>query len=283
MRSWGLIALVVSAVAAGWVAVPAGQEFGHSRTILLTVSDGRDRPMIDLLPDDFVVRAGGEPRHVLSARPADYPIVLLVDTSSDRPGDFDVLRRAVVRFIDRVGGRPIVLGRISDQGAMLTRLDDNRRTVMEALEALDATSGTSTPLQGLLRAADMLAATRPPFSTIVVLSNGSDEMTEASAVQLGRALGESRARVYAIVHRRGVGDRMNPDLLDRLSEQTGGQYIPIYAPASFEPAVDRVADRLLTEILLEFLEPADAGQTDDVRVGVLRPGALVRGLGITPP
>lgn len=116
-----------------------------------------------------------------------------------------------------------------------------------ALEALDATSWASAPLQGLSCGADMLAATRPPFSAIGVLSNGSDEMTEASAAQIGRAPGESRARVYSTVHRCGVGDRTNPDLL------------------------------------LEFLEPADAGQTDDVRVGVLQPGALVRGLGITPP
>jgi hypothetical protein len=277
------IAIALAATAAAATIGLLAQELGESRTILLSVSDARDRAVIDLLPDDFIVQEDGETRDVLTSRLADYPIVLMIDNGGGMPGDFDPLRRAAVRFIERVGPRPIVLGRISNPPALMTALDDARDTVLEALDTLEMTPARSSPVQGIVQAASMLSELGLPFSTIVVLSAESIETSQTSTVNLARVLSSSHARLYVVIHRRGMRDRSNLDFLGNLSEQTGGQYIPIYSAASFEPAVDRVADRLLAEILVEFLEPPGTRPTGDVRVGVRRPGAKVKGLGITPP
>jgi hypothetical protein len=246
------------------------------------VSDEHDRPVLDLLPDDFVVQESGESREVLNARLADYPIVLLVDNGDGSPGDFEPLRAAAERLLDRVGPRPVVLGRLSNPPQLLTTLSDPREGVLDALSTLSIAPSRSSPVRGIIGAADMLADASLPFSTIVVLSAESTETSQTSPSELARVLVASRASLFVVVRRGGMRDRTNLDFLANLADQTGGQYIPIYSAASFGPAVDRVADRLLGQMLVEYLEPSGAEPTDDVRVGVRLPGAKVRGLGITP-
>ncbi len=269
--------LVLTAAASG-----VAQQVAESRLILLSVSDDRDRPVVDLLPDDFIVQEDGEAREVLNARLADYPIVLMVDNGGGTPGDFEPLRAAARHLLDRVGQRPVVVGRISNPPALLTSLDDSRDAVLDALSGLSTSPARSSPAQGIIRAAQMLANVGLPFSSIVVLSSEASETSETSPNELVRVLASSRASLFAVVHRRGMRDRTNLDFLANLADQTGGQYIPIYSPSSFVPAVDRVADRLLAQMLVEYLEPPGARPTDEVRVGVRLPGARVRGLGITP-
>ena len=53
-------------------------QIGIGRTVLATVLDQRNQPVVDLEVDDFVIRESGRTREVLFARIADYPIVVLV-------------------------------------------------------------------------------------------------------------------------------------------------------------------------------------------------------------
>ena len=71
------------------------------------------------------------------------------------------------------------------------------------------------------------------------------------------------------------------DMLRALTDQTRGQYTSIFSAASYQVALDHVADRLSAEMMIEFIEPAGATPADDVKVGVRIPGARVRGLGVT--
>ena len=48
-----------------------------SRTVLATVSDARNRTIVDVGVDDFVVREAGQSRDVLDVRVADYPIAVI--------------------------------------------------------------------------------------------------------------------------------------------------------------------------------------------------------------
>src|ERR687892_30438 len=55
---------------------------GSARTALAIVEDPRShRPTVDLGADDFVIQEGPEPREVLSVRVADYPAIVMLDTS----------------------------------------------------------------------------------------------------------------------------------------------------------------------------------------------------------
>ena len=97
---------------------------GASRTALAIVSDAKNRAIVDVGADDFVIQEGGQPREVLSVRVADYPVVIMLDTGADARVDFAMMRKAVERFIGRLGTRPIAIGTFSDAPKMLTSFDD---------------------------------------------------------------------------------------------------------------------------------------------------------------
>src|SRR5262249_33212041 len=109
----GLIPVVLAS--AVFATAPArALQTGASRTALAIVSDAKNHPIVDLGADDFVIQEGGQPREVLSVRIADYPIVVLLDSGSEARTDFGLMRKAVERFVDRIGSRPVAIGTMGD-------------------------------------------------------------------------------------------------------------------------------------------------------------------------
>ena len=78
-----------------------------------------------------------------------------------------------------------------------------------------------------------------------------------------------------------MGQIRSGTALRQIAEQTRGQYTVIYSPASYQPALDRLSDRLTSEMMVEYLVPPGSKPTD-VKVGVRLAGAKVRGLGVAP-
>jgi hypothetical protein len=97
---------------------------GASRVALATVLDPRNRPVLDVGVDDFVIQEAGATREVLSVRPADYPIVLLLDTGIDARTDLPMMRRAAAHFIERIGQRPIAIGTLGGTPKLVASLED---------------------------------------------------------------------------------------------------------------------------------------------------------------
>jgi hypothetical protein len=92
---------------------------------------------------------------------------------------------------------------------------------------------------------------------------------------------DSRIPVHVVALRAAGGSAdSGADLLKEISNLTRGQYTTIYAPASYGIALDRLADRLATEMMIQFLVTPDAPR-GEVRVGVRIPGARVTGLGVS--
>ena len=100
------------------------------------------------------------------------------------------------------------------------------------------------------------------------------------------AIVDSGAIVHVVVSRPAAGGGAaavtprDADMLRSLADQTHGQFTPIYAAASYQVALDHLADRLSSEMLIEYVVPAGAARTTDVKLGVRLPGAHVRGLGV---
>src|SRR4051812_35742989 len=81
-------------------AAVSGTQTAASRVALASVTDPRNRPLVDVSADDFVIQEAGISRDVLSVRPADYPIVLLLDTGVGARADFSIMQAAVAHFIE---------------------------------------------------------------------------------------------------------------------------------------------------------------------------------------
>jgi hypothetical protein len=285
MARASLAAIVLTVAAA---AVPSAQQgFGTGRILLALVTDARNRPIVDLDVTDFVVSQGGARAEVLAARVADYPLVVLIDDAPGASSDLPALRSAVGRLVARVGERAIAVLTLNNPPAVIASFDEPRTTILERIEALSvAPDAGRAPLQALARAATMLRETETPFSAIVVVSAAPLETPQEEPPGFLAAFFESRAVLHVVrkgaaLSPGGLPPSRYEALLSELANRTGGQHSVIYTGASFQIALDQLADRLASEMMVEYLVPQEKENDRDVRVGVTLPGARVRGLGVS--
>jgi hypothetical protein len=258
---------------------------GASRVALAVVTDPRNRPIVDVSADDFVIQEAGAAREVLSLRPADYPVVILFDTGAGARDDVALIRKAVERFIDRIGQRPVAVGTFGDPPVMLTTFEDERGALGPKIEAAIANpQGGSLPTRGAALAGQMLRAIGPLFSAIVIVSAAPLADVPDTPEEIVAPIIDSGAAVHVIANRAGTSAAAPSRgmlAIRSLAEQTHGEFTSIYSAGSYQAALDRLADRLTTEMMIEYLVPPGS-KPIDVKVGVRIPGARVRGLGVAP-
>ena len=209
-----VLALVLTCLAALSGATSAAQppdsQTGASRIALAAVTDPRNRPLVDVGADDFVIQEAGVTREVLSVRPADYPIALLLDTGSESRADFPLLQKAAAHFLERIGQRPIALGTFGGTATMLTTFEDERQTVMAKLgeTAADPSAGSAL-MQGASLAARKIQETGTLFSCIVILSTTQDDASREAPDEMIAPVVDSNATLHVIANRPGqtVGRR----------------------------------------------------------------------------
>jgi hypothetical protein len=274
MRS--AIALVMAAVIAGG-APSAGQQTPASRLVLASVTDGQGRPLVDLDADDFVISENGQRCEVVAAFGADYPVIVLVDNSSEARNDLDAIRAAAVGFLSRLGERLVAVGTLTDPPAMLTSFDDERSAVLARLEQLSASQTSMLmPIEAVALAAKAVKENGSPFSAIVVVSAHSIDAAQPQNTRLLPDIFDSGAAVH-IVSRSSA--RLQADLLRDLADQTRGNFTMVFSTPSYAVALNNLADRLGTEMMIEYFAPP--GPAGDVQIGVRIPGAQVRGLRVS--
>jgi hypothetical protein len=91
---------------------------------------------------------------------------------------------------------------------------------------------------------------------------------------------ESGAAVHVIVNAALQGSAATTGVLRNLADQTGGQFTAIYSQPSYSAALDRLADRLAPQLLVEYVVPVGSSSANDVQLGVRIPGARVIGFGV---
>jgi hypothetical protein len=288
------LAVVVSAgliAAAGLRAESVPQDpTAASRIVLASVTDGRNHPLADLGPDDFVISENGQVRDVVAVYAADYPVVVLVDNSSDARSDLQAIRTAVTRFLSRVGQRLVALGTLANPPVMLTSLEDDRATMLTRLERLTVSPTTVLmPIEAVAGAAQKIREAGSPFSAIVVVSAHRIDSAQPQNTRLLPLIFESNAIVHVVSRGspatmprgRAYAPRLEADLLRDLADQTRGYFTTVFSAPSYAVALNNLADRLATEMMVEYLVPPEPLPPGEVQVGVKVPGAHVRGLGVS--
>ena len=252
---------------------------GNARTVLAAVVTSQGRPVVDVDVDDFVVTEGGAAREVLDVHVADYPLAIILDDREPSRAALGPIRRAARRFVERVGERPVALVGLS--GGTQPTLDVPREQVMEDIEKLAAAPSTvASPLEVIASAATLLRSSGAPFSAIVVVAAGAVDASAPVRGELLPLILESGAAVHVVQSLPAASDPAGAgDLLRVVADQTRGQFTPIFSSASYDVAIDRLADRLAIEMMVQYIVPPGP-RAGDVQVGVRKPGARVVGLGV---
>lgn len=285
-RAFAALVVAVAAAASGALA----QQPAASRLVLTSVTDGHNHPLIDLGPDDFLINENGAAREVISVYTADYPIVLLIDNGSDARSDLQPIRDAVTRFLSRIGQRFVALGTLANPPAMLMDLTDDRETVLSRLEKLTVSPTTVLmPIEAVAAAAQKAQENGSPFSAIVVVSAHPIDAAQPQSTRLLPMIFDSGSVVHVVSRSspstaprgRGYAPRLEGDLLRDLADQTRGYFTTVFSAASYSVALNTLADRLATELIVEYLVPPGPLPEGQVQVGVKVPGAHVRGVGVS--
>jgi hypothetical protein len=284
-----LVVALAAALAAVEPLHSTTQQIGASRVALVIVEDPRvGRAVVDVGADDFVVQEGAETREILSVRPADYPIVVMVDTGATARADLPAIRKAVAHFVERIGQRPVAIGTFGDPPTMVTTFEEDRGDMNEKLDAIAAgEAASSLLLQGAALGATSLTPLGSLFSAIVVVSASATDDSHPNADDIVGPIVNSGATLHVIANRPARVAPTDPAgsstaaLLRTVVEQTRGQFRTIYTAASYQAALDQLAERLTSELMVEYLVPLQS-KAGDVKVGVRMPGVRVRGLGVAP-
>ena len=86
----------------------------------------------------------------------------------------------------------------------------------------------------------------------------------------------SGTTVHAVVGRGGNTTSAAAESLRAAVDQTSGNMTVIFAAASFQVALDRLADRLAPELMVEYVVPPGTSSNDDVRLFRRLPAPLVQ-------
>ena len=120
-----------------------------------------------------------------------------------------------------------------------------------------------------------------PFSAIVVVTERPTTPIDPASLRLLNPVLDSHAAVHVIARQpsgltpdQDGAPRAETDVLRDLAQQTGGQYTPVFSVASYGAALERLAERMVSELLVEYLVPPGA-KAERVRIGVRVPGARV--------
>ncbi len=250
--------------------------------MLATVVDPRGRSIVDLEADDFVVRETGQSRDVLSVRVADYPIAVVLDNGRGGGRDLEAIRQAAARFIGRIGHRPIAIA-VADPPRLIASFDDERAVALERLRTIKASGSSEGLFQAVVTAARAVQETGAPFAAILLVSAAPVSSTPAGLLT---PILDSLAAVHIVVNGNPPGDASDPrarswETLRTLADQTRGELTVIFSPASYQVALDRLADRLAPELMIEYVVPVGSSRGNDVSLGVRIPGARVNPRGVT--
>jgi hypothetical protein len=227
-----------------------------------------------------VVTENGQSREVLDVHVADYPVVVVLDDTGAEAERLAAMKAAVTRFVTRIGERPVALTVLSKPDGFLASFDDERAQVLERINAIGGGDAPELPIAALSGAARSLKELGVPFSAIIVVTARPVGTSADVPPAVVADILDSGANIQVVIARAAneSPDTARTDLLRVLAAQTRGQYTPIFSPASYAIALERIADRMAAELMIEYVAPAGSSP-GDVKIGCRLPGTRVIGLG----
>lgn len=268
------------------------------RTVYVTASDRDGQVVLDLTPEDFVVKESGETREIVrAALAADrMQVALIVDDNGT--GFF---RQSVAALVQRILPQAdISIIRVMIQPHTLVDFTADPAALITAIRRLGPEP--STPEGGQLLSAiyeairqfERRESARP---VIVAMTVGGEEHSPISAHEVL----QRRQRTGAVIHSVAVASSAmrqqaavtnaaallgnSLDLNEVLGDgprQSGGRREELVATAGSVAGLDRIAREMLNQYAIVYARPAGAKPTGRISVTTSRRGVSVRAPTLVP-
>jgi Ca-activated chloride channel family protein len=233
--------------------------------IIATVIDGRGHFVTGLPRTAFHVEEDGKPQKISHFGAEDVPLELIVacDVSGSMTPAMPRLKKAVKEFLGAVPIRDqVTLLGFNDSIFALTRRAVNPEERAKAVDRL-APWGATALYDVILRGVDMLGK-QPGRRAMVVFSDGEDQGSHASIIDVERRLQASDVTLYMIAQGRGVEVAALKAVMQRLVEPTGGRALFTDSIDELHLAFADLLEELSNQYLLGY-ESTNAKRDDTFR------------------
>lgn len=263
------------------IALRAAGQFTSGVTLVevyATVVDRQGAPVTGLGADEFEVEQDGRRQEVQVFTAGDFPLSLAI--AVDR--SFSLSRQRLAAAVDatqRLLGelKPedrVMLLAVGSEVEVLTPLSVDHRAAYFALRDLQPWG--TTPLFDATIAALDAVQQAPGRRALILLTDGDDRYSRASATDMVTAARRHDVLVYPVALRKAP-----PPVLAELASVTGGRSIAVPDMRTLPAALSAIATELRSQYLLGYAPPtSDTGGPGwrSIAVRVTRPSMRVRAL-----
>jgi VWFA-related protein len=280
------------------------------KNALVRVTDVNNRSIGDLKATDFTVVENGAPREIVSVRPYNAPVnlVLLLDVSGSVDNYVNFIRKAARAFIDTARDDDrISLILFNEDVQVLSGFSTNKKRLSESLDTFDAGGSTAYYDAVGYTLADTIRPLRGERTAIVVLTDGDDNRSFLPFESLLGAIEESGALVYplyvpsALIAASDINDpvkaadplrtrymTLSPRATgegERLAKVSGGVYYPITQLSQIQQAYIDIVTQIRTAYTVTFHSAyqanPDGRSSPRMKIRVSKPDAFVQVTSVT--
>jgi len=191
-----------------------------------------------------------------AARRSRLGVVLVLDTSNSMRGEPINQAFAAAREFarERNERQPLSLVTFNSQADVAMPLTTDPFVIQESLATPPETRAETHLYDAGLKAIDVIREAELPGGFVVVLSDGADFGSEASAAAVAAAAHDAHVRVYAV----GLNSpKFDPAALTALAESAGGAYAQADSPADLGAIYSRLSAELSNAYVVRYRSLAE--------------------------
>ncbi|MGH9414748.1 MAG: VWA domain-containing protein [Terriglobales bacterium] len=243
----------------------------------VVVTDPLNRMVTGLQKQFFSLVEDKVPQNITSFSTEDAPISVGVvfDSSGSMANKIQESREALVQFFETANPQDqFFLIDFADAPRLLCNFTSNIDKIEDAATFLQA-GGRTALLDAIYMALAQMRYAKYQRRALLIISDGGDNHSRYSLRDVERVVREANVQIYGIGLYNPVGDRPTeaeingPDLLDKITESTGGKTFQIDDPDELADTATKIGIELRNEYVLGYTS-TDKNRNGDWRKIVVK-------------
>ncbi len=229
--------------------------------IPVTVSDPINRVVTGLDKKDFRIFEDSVEQEILHFAVEDAPVSigLIFDTSGSMGSKIDKSRRAVAQFFKAANPEDeFFLVEFNDRPALVSGFTTSLEEIQNKL-TFTQPKGRTALLDAIYVGLDFVKKGKNVRKSLLIISDGGDNSSRYTESEIKNRVREADTQIYAIGILEPIGRRSRtpeelagPELLQQISDQTGGRAFAVENIADLPDVAAKIGDELRHQYLLGY-------------------------------
>jgi Ca-activated chloride channel family protein len=248
----------------------------------VTITDVRNRPVVGLEKNNFIVFDGNAPQEIRHFSSEDAPISLgvIFDTSGSMRNKFDRAREAIVEFFKTANPQDeFFMIAFSDIPKELSDFTNSVEDIQDRLLYVMPKWRTAL-LDAIYLGLRKMKQAKYERKALLIISDGGDNRSRYSEGEITSRVKEADVQMYAIgifdPYFRTEEESRGPGLLANITEITGGREFTVDDPNELGDVAAKISIELRNQYLIGYRPQSDVrnGKWHKVKVKLVPPKGL---------